>query len=378
VSEIEESFQKSYYSDEIFYCPACREKNAIQLGDSYLKACIIVLIGGFIWVILSPQNEFAWLVFQAGLLMCFTLILSVPHELGHSLAAFLTKANIFQVTIGLGRILYKHDFWGIEWVFRAIPICGYTLIGFNNKKFYRLRSFLVTLGGPLANCFLIFAATILLFHVSSSWLLAVIRPFIAANVLVLLFNLLPRKCNFAGTITPSDGLTLLTVPFMSELRINREIEAYYVLEGYSYYKRGHFEDAKRSYETGLAHFPDSDAIQNEMGRVFLYLGKYIEARNLFVQLQKSTNLSPAMRIGILDAIATADVMIGGNDLLEEVDAFSKTACENMPWQTEFKWARGLVLAKKGDIEQGLLTQRSNRQNGKLLSQSSVCFLYRRV
>ena len=33
--------------------------------------------------------------------------------------------------------------------------------------------------------------------------------------------------------------------------------------------------------------------------------------------------------------------------------FLKTACEKMPWQPEFKGTRGLVLAKKGHIEQGL-------------------------
>jgi hypothetical protein len=72
-----------------------------------------------------------------------------------------------------------------------------------------------------------------------------------------------------------------------------------------------------------------------------------------VELQKSNNINPVMNISILHDIATADVMIGGNDLLEEADAFSKAACEKMPWQMEFKWTRGLVLVKKGDIERGL-------------------------
>jgi hypothetical protein len=266
VSETEETFHKPYYSDGKFYCPACREKDAIQQGESYLIACVIVLIGGLLWVILSPQNEFAWFVFQVGLFGFFTIIAAAPHELGHILAAFVTRARIFQVTIGLGRILYNRDLWGIEWVFRAIPICGFTIIGFNSRKFYRLRSFLVTSGGPLVNCLLIFAAMVLFFHIFSQWLLAVIRAFIAANVFELLFNLLPRKGNLAGKITPSDGLIMLTLPFMSELRINQEIEACYVWEINGYYRTGRIEDARRSYEKGLTLFPDSSAIKNEMGR----------------------------------------------------------------------------------------------------------------
>jgi tetratricopeptide (TPR) repeat protein len=174
---------------------------------------------------------------------------------------------------------------------------------------------------------------------------------------------------------PSDGLTLLKAPFMSRLKIDQEIESHYVWEGYTYSMKGRIEDARRSYEKGLAYFPNSPAIKNEMGRMFLYLGKYIEARNLFVQLQKDTNLGPAMRIGILNAIANADVMIGGNDLLEEADAFSKTACENMPWQTEFKWARGLVLVKKGDIEQGLTLLKEVMDKAENPSQKAVYASY---
>jgi hypothetical protein len=355
-SEIEEAFlpsQKSYSSDKIFYCPACQNKNETQHGESYLIASVIVLIGGLVWLMASPQNELALLIFQSGLCVCFTPITAVSHELGHTLAGLMTKAKIFGVTIGLGRTLYNRNFGGIEWKFCAIPICGFVSIGYNNRKFYRMRSFLMTLSGPMTNCLLILAAVILLFHISSPRLSAVIKPFIIANIFSLLLGLWPRKVNFTGRSTPSDGLTLLMTPFMSKLKIEQEIESCYVWEGYNYFRRNHFEDAKRIYEMGLALFPNSTAIQNEMGEVLLYQGNYIDARNLFVQLQKSTNQDSVMSINILNSIATADVMIGGNDLLEEADAFSKTACEKMPWQTESKWVRGLVLVKKGNIEQGL-------------------------
>ena len=221
--------QNSYCSDKIFYCPACSEKRSTQLGESYLIACVVVLVGGFVWAMARPQNEFASLMFQTGLFMCFVAVAVVPHELGHVLAAFVTKAKVFQVTIGLGRTLYKHDFLGIEWKFCAIPICGFVIPGISSKKFYRTRSFLISLGGPLMNLLLGFAAMLALFHISSPWLAAVIRAFMAANIFGLVFGLLPRKVNFAGTNMESDGLTLLNVPFMSRLEIDREIEANYVM-----------------------------------------------------------------------------------------------------------------------------------------------------
>jgi len=377
-SEIEEAFlpvRKSYYSDKIFYCPVCWEKSSTQHGKSYLTACIIVLVGGLVWVMASPQNELAWLMFQIGLFWCFTTLVAVPHELGHVFAAFITKAKVFQVTIGLGRTLYNCDFWGIEWKLCAIPICGSAIIGISNRRFYRTRSFLTTLGGPLVDCFLAFAALVVLFRISSPWLLAVVRMFLAANIFVLLFGLLPRKVNIAGTSTSSDGLALLTVPFMSRLKINKEIEAYYLWEGYNYSMRGRTEDARQSYEKGLACFPNSVAIQNEMGGALLALGKYVEARNLFVQLRKSSDLKPVENIRLLNDIATADIMIGRKELLEEADAFSKIVCENMPWQTEFKWTRGLVLVEKGNIEQGLALLKEVIDKLETSHRKAICAYY---
>lgn len=377
-SEIEEAFLPGGpSSDKIFYCPVCSEKVSTQQGESYLTACIIVLIGGLAWLIASPQNELALLIFQAGLCVCFANIAMVFHELGHILAGLMTKAKILQVTIGIGKTLYSRYFGGIEWKFCAIPICGFTIIGYKKRKFYRTRRFLTTLGGPLVNCLLIFASVILLFHISSPWFLAVIKPFLAANILVLLLSLWPKKAYLAGSIMASDGLTLLTIPFISKSKIDQEIESCCVWEGYSYFKRNRFEDARRIYETGLTLFPDSTAIQNEIGKVLLHSGKYIEARDLFIKLQKSTSLSPTMNIYILDAIATADVMIGGDNLLEEADAYSKIACENMPWQTEFKWTRGLVMVKKGHTEQGLtlLKEATNKVEDSLSKAVYASYIY---
>ncbi|MBN1392036.1 MAG: site-2 protease family protein [Sedimentisphaerales bacterium] len=318
-----------------------------------MKASLIVLAGGFIWAILSPRNEFPRFVFEIGLIGCFINLLSLPHELGHVCAAFITRVRIFQVTIGVGRLLYKRELWGIDWKFHAVPFCGLTLTGFDNKKFYRFKKILVSLGGPLANCLLIIAGIILLFYVSSQWFSTILKAFIVANAAELLFNIVPRRDSFYGTIMQSDGLSLLTVPFMSESQINHEIEANYVWQIYTHYMKGRVEMAMQTYEKGMVMFPDSSAIQNEMGQMLLNQRKFGEARNLFVRLHKKADVEPAIRLDLLNSIAAADVMLEENSLLEEADEFSRIAFESMPWQSNFKWIRGLVLSKKGHTQQGL-------------------------
>ena len=94
-SEVEEAFlreRKSYYSEKKFYCPACWEKVAIQRGESYLIALAIILIGGLIWLIANPQNEFAQFTFQIGLLGCFIITAELIHELGHVFAGLIIRA----------------------------------------------------------------------------------------------------------------------------------------------------------------------------------------------------------------------------------------------------------------------------------------------
>jgi hypothetical protein len=234
-SEAEKDFvpvHSSYYAETKFYCRTCWKKHSTQNGESYLIACAILLFGGFFGCFFCPQNDLAWLTCQSGLFICFVALLAVPHELGHVFAAFITRAKIFTVDIGLSKILYQGYFGGIEWKFRAIPICGFVIPGIRSSTFHRTRSFLISLGGPMMNFLLGFIAVIVLFHTSSPWLVAVIKSFIAANIFELLYSLWPRKVNIADVNTLSDGLALLTIPFMSKAQIEKNIESYYLWEDY--------------------------------------------------------------------------------------------------------------------------------------------------
>jgi hypothetical protein len=353
VSEIEEAFQKSDSSDEIFYCPACSKDKSIRFGESFLLAFPILLIAGIVWVMVNPRNEFAWLVFQAGLFICLYPLTVAFHELGHVVAGFLTKSTIHDVTVGIGHILFKFELCGVEWRFCKVPVGGFTYVAVGDKKFYRIRNIITTLGGPLMNCLLVIVLAIALSCVSSPWLSAIIKAFMASNIFACFHALVPKNRKYSGRNVPSDGLALLTEPFMSGSQIDKEIEAYYAWQGYYHGIKGRIEDAKRSYEKGLTLFPDSMELQIGMSRNLMQSGNYADARTMLVQLQKNTDLKSAMAISLLNDIATADVMMGTEQLLDEADVFSKTACEKMPWQMEFKGTRGLVLTKKGRIEQGL-------------------------
>ena len=112
---------KSYEIVKKFHCPECSENYSVINGESYLIACIAVLIAGSVWAFFYPHNDMAWLTFEAGLAASLLGLAALAHEIGHILAAFTMGHKVFQVTIGFGRQLYKRDFLGMQWQFSRDP-----------------------------------------------------------------------------------------------------------------------------------------------------------------------------------------------------------------------------------------------------------------
>ena len=225
-SELENAFLPVHdaTSNKVFYCSTCWEKYSILQGESYLIACLTLLIGGFVWVMVSPQHELARLVFHVGLFMCFLVLSTVIHEFGHVLAAFAARIKVLQVNVGLGKLLYKCHFLGIEWCFHRAPVSGFVIPGIRSTRFYRTRYFIFTAGGSLFNFLMCIVGAILFFHISLEWFTILLRSFILANLFEVVWCLIPRKVNIAGTNTPSDGLILLKLPFMSQSEIEHYID----------------------------------------------------------------------------------------------------------------------------------------------------------
>ena len=117
------------------------------------------------------------------------------------------------------------------------------------------------------NFFLGFALLIILSRVSSVWWAAVIKAFIAINVFALLNGLVPRKVNFSGRNFSSDGLAILSMPFMSKSKIDEEIENCFLWEGCRNYNKGKIEAAIKSYKKGVKRFPNSTELANALANL---------------------------------------------------------------------------------------------------------------
>lgn len=263
----EEPVLKFNPSDTLQYCRKCYGKRNAIFSDSFIAACSILLIGGLLLAIF--KNDF--LILQAGLLALFLPLSVITHELGHAAMALLLKAKVTQIHIGRGKFLNNFSFYGIDWEFYSLPISGYVHTLILSRKFYRLKSFLISLAGPLSELLIALAALALLFLIPSSCFSIFIKPFIAVNIYSFVCGFIPTETIIKNREVPTDSLRLLTLPLMSKSKADKEIEACYAWYGYTLSKRGRIEEAGEILEKGLALFPESEAIHSEIERLKLTL-----------------------------------------------------------------------------------------------------------
>jgi hypothetical protein len=261
----EEPSLKFGHSDTLKFCPKCYGKRHAVFSDSFIAACSILLLAGVLLAVF--KHEF--LIFQAGLLALFLPLSVITHELGHAIAALLLKAKVLRIHIGCGKFLNDFNFCGIEWKFYSLPVSGCVYTCILNRKFYRIRSFLISLCGPVLNLIIALTALIMLFLISSYWFSVFIKPFIAVNIYSFVYSLLPTERLVDGKEVPTDGFILLTVPFMSNAKIDKEIESNYAWCRWMLFKGGRIEEAGKILKKGLTLFPESNAIYNEIARLNL-------------------------------------------------------------------------------------------------------------
>lgn len=82
-------------------------------------------------------------------------VLLLVHELGHLLAAFRMGMPVKRFSIGMGPVLKRIDFKGVEYCISLLPLGGYVLLKVEDEKdYFRLpvrKRIFFALGGPAAN-----------------------------------------------------------------------------------------------------------------------------------------------------------------------------------------------------------------------------------
>jgi hypothetical protein len=347
------------------YCPICWPRRPkVSLPGSVIA--LVVVIGLLAGAVMRLGQHVDWegtcLVVLKILLFCvFFVLMFVPHELGHALCARFLGWRLFAVHLGMGPSVGRFRLRGCQFVLGAIPSGGLALMAPRAVGFFRLKYFLIILAGPLANA-VVFA---LVFTFVGPGQISVDRfgdsPPLAllaiANLCLIFVTLIPLRLMMqygqVRRLVASDGLALLTIPFMRrDVALQYHADCFR-LEGAECQEKRAYEEARAWYLQGLQHYPDDVNCRFLLGYALLFLKDFQGARNEWLQVLGHDNLLPGVSALLMNNVAWVDLMLGGEANLDEADRFSREAVSQESWHPAYQGTRGSVLIETGRVDKGL-------------------------
>jgi len=382
-SDLDQAFSptwKSFLSFQkpLHFCPPCLGKRQAAVSDwALLFVAVMSVLAIFMALTIAKPSDRTMLL-ACGCLIVFLPLATVLHELAHAVAGKVLGMRLFSVSYGSsGRVLYRLRLLNCVVEIRRSLEGGLTRAAPRSTRWLRLRWGLVVAAGPLANTILGVAA--LLVPLRSPAVETMVQSFALANLLMVGIALWPWKHATATGVIPSDGLALLTIPFASGRLFQQKHAAYFVLEGIECLRKKDYGGAEAWAQKGLREYPGDVRNRSILGVALLSLGRFDEARSLFLELAESDEPpanEPQNKAIFLNAIAWADLLTGDANLLEEADRYSQQAMRATPWVAAIKGTRGSVLVTLGRLDEGmrLLEQAIHEHDENDNKALNACFL----
>jgi len=349
------------------YCPVCNQRRMAKWARWSMLAIPLGMLCS--WRLTSsrlvPNSQLGWAGVNFYWYIVFGFMVVLPHELGHALSARLLGCRIFQVSVGIGPLLGKVPFLGGTLLLHGYPHGGHTIALDNREKGFRMRAWIHVACGPLVNGLLMLAAVPYLtrpVHLKSlcqGWEPAL--DFAIANAVLLISNLIPRKTTLKMGPGKTDGLHLLTIPFMKRKDLLNWLSVYYLAPASVEMSANRVDEAIRILREGRSAYPDALLIRHDLAVALLRQDKTEEARQEFLALSASADLQPQVRLLCLNNIAAANIILGRPELIEEADRCSEEAMSSLGWHPSIQGTRGSVLVERGRLDEGIALARASME-----------------
>jgi DNA-directed RNA polymerase subunit RPC12/RpoP len=361
-SELEKIFsrhKKSFSRTVEVLCPECASKRTLKDQQfAILVNCCWGLLG-LVLVVFAPQHPLGWLLLNLFTFYIASVLVVLPHELGHAFAARMLGFRVYSVSIGVGRKVWHGKLFGFEVIVNSLPTGGLTSTAPRDLNRFRLRYFGVVGAGPLVNIF-IALLIVAIVPAKKLWLWTELSShfepvtiFHYANLCLLAHNLWPHKVSRALGGVGSDGKQLLTIPFLKEEALHAVHAAYFVYESSYRYIAGDINGTEEWVDRGLTVYPRDRNLLLQQGTCFLQRGRCSEARERYVWLLTWPAVTPVNRALLMNNLAYTNVLLNRDDLLPEADRYSQEAMATLSAVPEIKGTRGIVLCALGRLEEGM-------------------------
>ena len=357
--EREEAFFKTRRSGstrQYHLCPPCWRKK--REASSWNSIVLLIAEGAGGACLAAMGIPLGWVLLNLFLLQVFLILGTFPHEAGHALAARLLGMRLFLVSIGFGKPVYERQVGDFSIVLNKFPYGGFTAAASRTPSWFRSKYLLFIAAGPLAN--LLLAASVWPWvHLDGlDGFASRLQPlplFLGANLFIVLNNLIPRRTPTQKALgrLGTDGLQLLTTPFLTPEKIRLRLADCCMREAMVARKSGKHEAARLWFEKAAAHAPDEVSTKTNLALNLLDLGRLEEAHAGFLRILESTTLKPLEKAIIQNNVAYASIRLGRPDLLDEADRLSRESLAVLPTVAAVKGTRGSVFCAMDRLDEGI-------------------------
>lgn len=342
-------------------CVMCAQARARSTGVGSILTVLFTLASPFLYASFGPWS----LDGSAPLAVCIVLgCLAYPvalaiHELAHAVTGYLVGLEIGAVVLGFGPVVWKFELRGVAVRLHSWPLSGRVFFGFATLRWVRSRLWIATFMGPFSNVLLVIA-------ISTWWKAwaplvgtAVIAAWILVNVMVALFNLIPRTgVGMGGSPYRSDGQALLDIPRRSDAALEANRFGALLVRALYRFELEDFGGAQAWFEKARQRGADNPYVILGLSACQMSLGQYAEGRAQLASLQDRGDLTPAMRATANNNMAFALVMPNAGEgadreQLTRVDRLTSEAMALFPCILEFRATRALLLAATQRPEEAL-------------------------
>ncbi|WP_407557709.1 site-2 protease family protein [Winogradskyella sp. 4-2091] len=314
----------------------------------------LILLIGIVVFVNNVNVEIAYLLLNLVAFLFSIKVGVVIHEFGHLIFGKLAGGNPKRIVLGKSHEVKRFTVFNIKIILNKDFNGGFAFVEFPPEKNTKINQFLLSSGGCLTN--LIVAGLLLLcIDFSFSFLSSdngfqFTSAFIFANSLIAIISLIPYHVEYQGVKVPTDGLTLLRLPFKKNNASNVDFNAFF--EAQEKFEEKEFDAAIQLYKKYINIEETKVLAHYNTGIMYSKKGDIDEGMSW---LESCLNLvdkekDKMMFAHINNGLAWLKLVKGDTS---QIDILSKTAYSIKPSFYYFKGTRGAVLIELGKTEAGI-------------------------
>lgn len=325
-----------------------------------IKNIIIIVFVGFLIGLLISSLYGSYLgpffLLHVFAFIFFTYINIYIHEFGHAIAGKVVGIKVKKIMIGNGREVFKRNILGVPFVITNNLEGGFTYPYDIDKQLIRLRFFVFSAGGFLAQglitllFIMYFGFELKAFFIAKSPNLS--NAFIMSNLFGIILALIPMKVSIQGLKIPNDGHRLIKTPFMKEKEIHKLLALLIVNDAHSHFENKEFEQAEAIYKKCLEQYPDEPIPMINLSVTLLKQLKFEESLCVLQHL-KAQNREKKYDFMIFNNLAWVFLLKHDKDSLSQADEYSMKAFQLNPKVPFICGTRGCVLIDRDKIDEGM-------------------------